>query len=548
MAVTVLNERAIGALGGSSGGGATATKETIGLPLVQNIAPIDMPVSAPQSAAIAASVAAAKAASLADTQGVAASALTGGAATAATFLGVVGTRCKPPSHLNTDLGRINTRAIHYTPVPIYNPKMLFGGWFVDSNNVEQAAPMDSTIRASFGFGSTVARAPFGGADEGVIPAGGRVWTDRASIVIPAGFYWTQHSRVAASLPFCNNMTSSGGDYFNWVNADLTMLTEWTGANAPAPSTPSGYAPLAIVGETSLLSTGIIGDSRNFGDGQDPANAPLDTGEVSPIFAPLGGYINAARSNDSCLKFLASSSRRVELLREMFSHSVVALGINDLRGSGSLTATGLFARRMQIAAMFPGLSIIHTTLTPAESTVEARRVAFNDMIRSLPPGQFIDVADAVETSRNSGVRKAGYSTDNVHENINGYNAIRDYHAGRVFAANPSVANRILSVPDRALIAPASGWAVHDVSNYGPATVRIDSSKNLVLSGWLTGSDYSDNRQIAQLPAGMRPGFITTRLAPTSQGYCRLMFHPSGSVTIMSGGYSYIDLGGLTLEAA
>lgn len=137
-------------------------------------------------------------------------------------------------------------------------------------------------------------------------------------------------------------------------------------------------------------------------------------------------------------FIDNHTRRAALAAYC-SHVLDDYGINDITG-GTVTGAQLVTRTQAIAAIFPTKEYFRVTLAPRVALTdgsttaggqtpfagEAARIFFNNAVRAGLAGvvRYFDVADATETARNSGLWKAGYTNDGVHENQVGALAIKN----------------------------------------------------------------------------------------------------------------------------
>jgi lysophospholipase L1-like esterase len=86
----------------------------------------------------------------------------------------------------------------------------------------------------------------------------------------------------------------------------------------------------------------------------------------------------------------------------------------------------------------GLPVFQNTITPSTTSTDswattgnqtpessnAVRVQVNDWIRTVPSplSGYFEIADLAETARNSGIWKAGYTSDGLHPNATGHSAL------------------------------------------------------------------------------------------------------------------------------
>ena len=204
-----------------------------------------------------------------------------------------------------------------------------------------------------------------------------------------------------------------------------------------------YSPIAILAMTGVRSFMLIGDSRNGSQGSGNYDNAVDmsgyNGELPRVIGRRGGFINCGVSSTSLAQLInnpANYTNRVSLIKYTTA-VVLGLGINDLNSFGR-TAAQLVADIATFAALFPN-PLYCTTLPPVSTSVDswatvvnqttaasnANRVTYNNLLRTgnvAGVHGYIEIADAVESSRDSGKWNAvtggtapsAYTADGLHE--------------------------------------------------------------------------------------------------------------------------------------
>jgi hypothetical protein len=322
-------------------------------------------------------------------------------------------------------------------------QLRYPNWY----GFEQAPGGAATITSSVHYPvGTKTQITFNGTASGTIPDGGDIVSDRVPVAIPKGaaFMVRTYYQNAAGILFKSktNQTSNAlGEGFNYGTSGIPDQTMTD--NFSYVFWGNVYGPSAIIGLTSKPSVLVLGDSRGAGSGDTtaPVAGTTEYGMISPSLFPGVAFINASMSGERASTFITTHSRRAAL-GVYCSHIINELGINDL--TVPRTAAQLLADHQTIAGYFPGKRYYMTTLPPKststdswatvvnqtpDATSNAQRISFNNTLRSSLPSWakgYLELADVMESSRDSGVWKAGYcyAADGfgIHPNSTGYNAV------------------------------------------------------------------------------------------------------------------------------
>jgi hypothetical protein len=349
----------------------------------------------------------------------------------AAYLGAVATRSAiPTKNVGPATTQIQScsRHISLEAVPF---QIEIPNWQVRADTfAESNSGATATCNASIEYpanSGTFTQVLFSGVATGTIGIGAGLLSDQISMAIPVGqafnvrIFWQGNYEFwfgASTGAFISTDTSRGEFY----RSAASGLTDHTMGGA-VTDTGGGYKalrPTRIIGMTRKPTILTIGDSRCAGIA-DTFNDVGNYGEPARIFGSRAGLINVGVQGDSASKFVASHAKRVALGANA-THVWINYGYNDL--AGARTTAQVLADNQTIAGYFPGKTILVGTISPV-STAEANRIAYNDLIRAGAAGfnQYFDVADVMETARNSGVWKTGYSSDNVHAIGVGYDALQ-----------------------------------------------------------------------------------------------------------------------------
>lgn len=359
------------------------------------------------------------------------------------------------------------RKQHTVAIAATDLRAVFVGSYVNSSTFADTDGTDGLVlKAALEISGVVYPLTFNGSRSLTLDGAGIAVSDPLPVDVAAGATISSRTFVSSGTWHSNGYSSNFSGGGGWVaTTDLTG----TGAGAVADSNSNLITPNVIVGtplgSTVAPSVVTVGDSIAHGQGDATASGGFigrntntrisGGGFLARALWGKAGYIQLAIQGDSANVFLANSGhfRRAALIAGA-STMVCQYGRNDLSQGRTLA---------QIQASLLGIwklaanrrlkRVIQTTITPAptttdyyqtpgnqtpQTTFDATRGALNDWIRagapidpatlaavavgtagSLVAGQtghplfgYWDVADAVESSRNSGKWKAPVNTRTV----------------------------------------------------------------------------------------------------------------------------------------
>lgn len=321
---------------------------------------------------------------------------------------------------------------------VYANSYNFGG--TPTNN-----PDPITVRSGFEVGGIFYPVWFpNGSRDALIEPGGFV-VGRCAIPLTVGDLFFSRTKVSVSAgglkwPIGLGDSMNGADegaVGSAVNSDLTLSGSIT-ANSN-----SGYYPWAIFGKATIPSVSIlvVGDSIAAGKG-GVLVAGKGAGWIAEAFPTNVPWLRAApMSGETSGQWSVASGSGIQRLIAMvgvYNRALVTYGINDITGGQTFSAVQTRLTNLWAQLRSMGCKVYQTTITPvttstdtwattANQTVTATngiRTQVNDWIRGMPIGLdgYLEVADLVETARNSGIWKAGHTSDGTHPNGTGHPAI------------------------------------------------------------------------------------------------------------------------------
>lgn len=360
----------------------------------------------------------------------------------------------------------HARLTHFTPnigtTFISDLQLVYGNWYLDYSNptvTERAGTIAITVRASVYSALLGVWVPvfFNGARDVTIEPGATVVSDplgvdltentqfwtmtRVEIATTAGFESWPTGRATYSTygEGVLSTDSAAADYTTSPGSGYTVTVSGSTTSAVPENTALAYGPLMILGRAAetLASVVIFGDS--IGDGADDAGSNGLKGHLARALDNYVPWAKYTRPGDSYLNrgTVVNHYRMFSSIGGRATHALIQLGTNDIYANGrTLTQAQNEARSLfrQLAAR--GITIVACTIPPvttstdgwtttvnqtiSDGTKNTTRVSWNNWLRLLDgttiDGATItvaDVADAVETARDSGIWKANYTQDGIH---------------------------------------------------------------------------------------------------------------------------------------
>lgn len=355
----------------------------------------------------------------------------GVAAFASAYIGQVATHCFLPTSFSAPNKQAMSRTRHVAQSPICGAQLAFANF----QGAEIATGAAATITASIEYpAGTFTQVKFGGSTSGSIADGSFIISDPVAVLIPEGAaffvraYYTNTAGIVYTATAHNTALGEAMTYGASGVVDQTM-----GGTVTATVGGLGFGPIAILGLTVKPSILIVGDSRGAGQNDSTSGSTSDVGEIARSLTGLA-YMNLAVPGDKAQTFLTTSKRAI--FGSFASHVICEYGINDL--NASRTAAQLLADIQVIRALFPNKKFYQSTVAPYSSSTDAwattvnqtpgasnaQRIVFNNAVRAIPSGfaGYFEVADTVESARDGGVWKVGFTSDGIHATPSGYAAI------------------------------------------------------------------------------------------------------------------------------
>jgi lysophospholipase L1-like esterase len=260
---------------------------------------------------------------------------------------------------------------------------------------------------------------------GSFPAG-PVWVRyRVSVAAlgmqwPLGLYTNGGAAAGSSVlyPAAQAAEGNGGSATDAVDSGAITFVSEVGV----------YSAVAIVGRpvTPRHGLALLGDSIMLGTGVGtPAQ---DAGFAVQALNNTAGYVLLARSGETVADWITTgTSRRRKAVLAYCDRALMNYAANDYQRTLVAIKADLLTAWQQLDQA--GIRVWHTTATPRTSSTDAWatvgnqtdlwtagvRAALNDWIRTIPAplAGYFEVADTVESARNSGKWAANLTIDGVH---------------------------------------------------------------------------------------------------------------------------------------
>ena len=318
-------------------------------------------------------------------------------------------------------------------VGAYDLKLAYGNFYVNGSTTiaDTFNTNDIIVKASIEYKTKIFPVKFKGQDSIIIKAGATIESDPLGIDIAendAFYVRTYVSVTNAGEKFPCGLSINYANGEGEGTGDLTI----TGSTTPSYDANT-YHPLAILGKGSRKRSVLLcGDSllTNYGSPSDYvvtggyAGLALNNANIP--------YTSISKSGDLAGSFVNNENRycRANIIKNC-TDVIVEYGINDVSSNTSLANLKTYLTSIWTSYANRGLKVYQATITPytistdswatAENQTpknavnETVRVQLNDWIRTCPKplNGFLEIADLAETSRNSGIWKAGYSYDGLH---------------------------------------------------------------------------------------------------------------------------------------
>lgn len=338
--------------------------------------------------------------------------------------------------IKTDKFECMSRTTHFSFSDVSKFKLIFPTWYIAANVGEVTAASPVTIRVSVEKSDgSITRVLFSGADSATSDEM-FIESDWIEVPLKKGERfrvrsWQSCSSGVIVSAIHNSIAGiASGDYCNYGTTS-TDLTD--GGSITNNVIGDAYFPCAILGEGDVSAVALIGDSRMVGATDSYHDGLLNHGGVTRAIGRKQPYIGLCRGSDTATACASSMVGR-SALAAYCNEAVIQYGINDILvrltdAAGTASAiSGVLGQlpdyRKRVVTIQPVSTSSDSFTTTGGQTTNAKnsiRTAVNAMIRGIQiPGQdgFIEVADPVETARDSGIWLASHTSDGVHENNTG----------------------------------------------------------------------------------------------------------------------------------
>lgn len=319
---------------------------------------------------------------------------------------------------------MTTRLAHAMPYDANDIQLVYENSSRGEKTIEAPGRNRITISAAIEFPEGVLHtASFDSRSQATALPGQSVVSDPISISLPGGAaYYTRTTVIVHDAPYAwpyTRVSSPGCGDWTVAGSDPDMIS----GDPPAQRRPSkAFGPCNILGKTTRaqVAVAVLGDSVVAGEPGEGDRAG-NRGFIERALAAKLPWCNLAESGDSLAAFLVSHERRLQLLRQNFTHVICALGIGDVRGGDEAAIRARFLQVWQLLSDL-GLKVFQTTITTHTAstdkwaTAEGQSIVnpnflpdglrhrINEWIRSSPSplAGYFDPSALLETERDSGI--------------------------------------------------------------------------------------------------------------------------------------------------
>lgn len=224
------------------------------------------------------------------------------------------------------------------------------------------------------------------------------------------------------------------------NANKYAVGNVTEGGALLTSTKNGFSPIMIIGKTSQNVVLGIGDSNMSGTGDDnltdDGRTLLQRGFFTRGMLQKYAFLNIAKGSQSAKEFVDDTFVSIRnILLSYTNKAFIMLGTNDIYTSSTAEDIIGYLQELYNKLSSLGIDVYACTMPPVSTSTDGwttienqtrgsnmdKRDAVNDWIRTNAQNVFkvIDIADALEPSRNAGIWSPNLTGDGTHMNEDGH---------------------------------------------------------------------------------------------------------------------------------
>jgi len=356
---------------------------------------------------------------------------------------------------------------HYITTDCSGVRLVYSN--TGSNITPATVPNPITVRAGVlePDGTTITPVFFGGKRSVVIDAGGMVISDPLPNTYKKGdSIW---SRTYVLVNSGEKWYRGFGNYGDLTGQGVAAGVDYSTSGTISTSTSYMYVPFMIVGTPTAPTPciALVGDSIMLSTIQTPAFYSFAMTALGSDWGKNYSYVQIALGSDTAQDFagtIADFQTKLPFTAGCTS-SWVNYGVNDFFAK-SRTTTQVQADSLKIWTRFAvrGIAVWQTTITPETTSTDSwattgnqttvstsantYRINYNNWLRAGAPIDpttkaavaigtsgallagsaghpltgYFEIADIVESARDSGIWKANYTPDGIHPNRTATNAM------------------------------------------------------------------------------------------------------------------------------
>lgn len=366
------------------------------------------------------------------------------------FYGQIATNCRIANAKAGSNKGLSARNHHRARGEITEIAMVLPNWYVDrfGSKFEYPNNCGTICAASIEYPAGVFhRLSFDGAVRELIAGGRFLVSGFVPVAIPdnAEFWSNIWLSAGTTIVFYNGATGQFAGNSERGTVSTGDVTDFTTTSHTGTAQTYGMWPLALIGRSTGKSVAILADSIGEGVG-DTVDATSHVGVFARSIGGTCAYINLSQSGDRLELLLQSHAKRLASLAYT-RNALLGLGVNDIGAGRSLAqikADLIAVWTKTKTALLTGGLVFQSTITPSSTSTDSfatlanqtaaaqfstvgtgTREQLNDWLRDGAPivagvaapigttlanragdgthplHHVLDLADAVESSRNSG---------------------------------------------------------------------------------------------------------------------------------------------------
>lgn len=318
-------------------------------------------------------------------------------------------------------------------------QLVYSNSYLNSSYVDTEGPYKIIIKASIEKNGIIYPCRFRGQKQITLDPGAFITSDEIGVSLNKDETFYVRTWISVEV---------NGNTFPLSDGRYAALGSIAGDYTPSGTVTDGYVygfnPICIIGKTNQVSVIGIGDSIMNGHG-DAAYFTYDgtsifqNGFFSRALISSKSFINTAKDGQKITHLIDPKNTWIRNQMAAYAtHAFVELGVNDLASTDTLDTIKTNLTTLWNILANLGLKVYQSTITPISTSTDSwttvnnqtpsttndfqnKRLALNAWIRSQPSplSGVVELADIVESARDSCKWKAGWTADGTHPTESGH---------------------------------------------------------------------------------------------------------------------------------